>query len=412
MDSLTQMALGAAVGELVLGRKIGNKAMFWGAVGATIPDLDILANPFLSDAYSVKFHRGPSHSFFFAAIFSAFAAYVMVRYFNSPLFHKKWWRLMWKYIFTGLPVALGMGILIAGVGTLSFTALLTLSLILGFTAFLAYRRSPVHQQNFEQPDYRQWYWFYFWVIATHIVLDICTTYGTQALWPFTDYPFALDNISIVDPVYTIPLLFSSLIASFFSRSDSRRKIFNRLGLVVSSLFIIFTLFNKSQVHSVFEQTLETEELVYQKTKITPTLFNNLLWYGVAELDEHFVMGYYSVLDEQAEFSDMQFIPKNHHLLEPYPHSPDLRHLKWFSRGYFSVEAANGVYYWYDLRFGNIDFTGGEPELRSPFYFELIPDREKGELKVRRSRPDFRGDVGEIWSTYWERVWGISAVRDQ
>jgi membrane-bound metal-dependent hydrolase YbcI (DUF457 family) len=98
---------------------------------------------------------------------------------------------MWKYIFTGLPVALGVGILIAGVGTLSFTALLILCLILGFTAFLAYRRSPVHQQNFEQPDYRQWYWFYFWVIATHIVLDIFTTYGTQALWPFTDYPFAL-----------------------------------------------------------------------------------------------------------------------------------------------------------------------------------------------------------------------------
>ena len=42
MDSLTQIVLGAAVGEVVLGRKIGNRAMLWGAVAGTIPDLDVM----------------------------------------------------------------------------------------------------------------------------------------------------------------------------------------------------------------------------------------------------------------------------------------------------------------------------------------------------------------------------------
>ena len=41
MDSLTQAALGAAIGEAVLGKKIGRKAAILGAIGGTIPDLDV-----------------------------------------------------------------------------------------------------------------------------------------------------------------------------------------------------------------------------------------------------------------------------------------------------------------------------------------------------------------------------------
>ena len=40
MDSLTQIVLGAAVGEVALGKKVGNKAMLYGAIAGTIPDLD------------------------------------------------------------------------------------------------------------------------------------------------------------------------------------------------------------------------------------------------------------------------------------------------------------------------------------------------------------------------------------
>ena len=41
MDSLTQIILGAACGEAVLGKKIGNRALLFGAIGGTIPDLDV-----------------------------------------------------------------------------------------------------------------------------------------------------------------------------------------------------------------------------------------------------------------------------------------------------------------------------------------------------------------------------------
>ncbi len=36
MDSLTQIVLGASVGEAVLGKKVGNKAILWGAIAGTL----------------------------------------------------------------------------------------------------------------------------------------------------------------------------------------------------------------------------------------------------------------------------------------------------------------------------------------------------------------------------------------
>ncbi|MGD8803873.1 MAG: metal-dependent hydrolase, partial [Gammaproteobacteria bacterium] len=41
MDSITQIALGAAVGEAVAGRQLGRRALLWGAICGTIPDLDV-----------------------------------------------------------------------------------------------------------------------------------------------------------------------------------------------------------------------------------------------------------------------------------------------------------------------------------------------------------------------------------
>lgn len=70
MDSLTQIVLGASVGEAVLGKKVGNKALLWGAVAGTIPDLDVLSNHFLDTVTAIEVHRGFSHSIFFALLFA------------------------------------------------------------------------------------------------------------------------------------------------------------------------------------------------------------------------------------------------------------------------------------------------------------------------------------------------------
>tara|TARA_R100000935_G_C2825143_1_gene161844 strand:+ start:231 stop:1226 length:996 start_codon:yes stop_codon:yes gene_type:complete len=69
MDSVTQIVLGAAVGEAVLGKKIGNKAMLLGAIAGTIPDLDVLSSHFTDTVTALEIHRGFTHSFVFAISF-------------------------------------------------------------------------------------------------------------------------------------------------------------------------------------------------------------------------------------------------------------------------------------------------------------------------------------------------------
>ncbi len=72
MDSLTQIILGAAIGNAVAGRKLKNKALFYGALAGTIPDLDIVVGMFVDPIKAVEIHRGLSHSVFFALILAGF----------------------------------------------------------------------------------------------------------------------------------------------------------------------------------------------------------------------------------------------------------------------------------------------------------------------------------------------------
>ena len=81
MDSLTQLVLGAACGEAVLGKKIGNKALVLGAIGGTIPDLDVLANFVLDQLDALAFHRGPMHSLLFACIFPFIIAFFIKKFY-------------------------------------------------------------------------------------------------------------------------------------------------------------------------------------------------------------------------------------------------------------------------------------------------------------------------------------------
>lgn len=67
---MTQITLGAAVGQTVLGKKVGNKALLWGALVATVPDLDVVPGYFMETVARIAFHRGPTHSLIFCLLVS------------------------------------------------------------------------------------------------------------------------------------------------------------------------------------------------------------------------------------------------------------------------------------------------------------------------------------------------------
>jgi inner membrane protein len=79
LDSLTQIVLGASVGEAVLGKKIGNKALLYGAIAGTIPDLDVLTNYFTDTITAIELHRGFSHSILFCILLSPLLGWTVAK---------------------------------------------------------------------------------------------------------------------------------------------------------------------------------------------------------------------------------------------------------------------------------------------------------------------------------------------
>jgi inner membrane protein len=94
MDSLSQIVLGAAVGEAVLGRKIGARAALWGALAGTVPDLDIFFHYTHSFIEAQDLHRGFSHSFTFSLLFAPLLALLMSRFHRKrEIPYKSWFWL-------------------------------------------------------------------------------------------------------------------------------------------------------------------------------------------------------------------------------------------------------------------------------------------------------------------------------
>jgi inner membrane protein len=101
MDSLTQLTLGAAVGELVLGNKVGRKAAIWGGFVGTLPDLDVLADPFLNEIQALSFHRGISHSLVFTVLASPVLGWMISRiHRSSQVTWRAWSQLVFWCLLT------------------------------------------------------------------------------------------------------------------------------------------------------------------------------------------------------------------------------------------------------------------------------------------------------------------------
>lgn len=90
MDTLTQMALGAAIGEAALGRRAGNKAIVWGAVAAALPDLDVLV-PWGDVVKSFTYHRSASHSVLVLAALTPLFVWMITKIHPREVGHRKRW---------------------------------------------------------------------------------------------------------------------------------------------------------------------------------------------------------------------------------------------------------------------------------------------------------------------------------
>ncbi|MBL0056516.1 MAG: metal-dependent hydrolase [Chitinophagaceae bacterium] len=79
MDSITHLALGACMGEAFAGKKLGKKAMLWGAIAQSAPDIDFLSAFWLDTPSALLAHRGFTHSFLFFFLITPLFALIAER---------------------------------------------------------------------------------------------------------------------------------------------------------------------------------------------------------------------------------------------------------------------------------------------------------------------------------------------
>ncbi len=80
MDSITHLALGACMGEAFAGKELGKKAMLWGALAQSIPDIDFVSSFWMDTTSALLAHRGFTHSFLFCLLIAPVMALVAERW--------------------------------------------------------------------------------------------------------------------------------------------------------------------------------------------------------------------------------------------------------------------------------------------------------------------------------------------
>jgi inner membrane protein len=93
MDSLTHIVLGAAIGDRILGRKIGRKAAWIGALAKTFPDFDLFTSGLNDPRKYILYHRSYTHSFFVELLTAFPMAALCWLLFRKAIPYKQWFWL-------------------------------------------------------------------------------------------------------------------------------------------------------------------------------------------------------------------------------------------------------------------------------------------------------------------------------
>ena len=113
--------------------------------------------------------------------------------------------------------------------------------------------------------------------ATHGLLDSCTSYGTYLYWPFSNERVAWHVISIVDPLFTLPLLFGVVWAM---RKRAAR--ITRAFVVLALAYMGFGVFQLHRAESVYAGVIAERGHAASGVEVKPSLGNNILlyWFSV------------------------------------------------------------------------------------------------------------------------------------
>jgi inner membrane protein len=329
MDSLSQVALGAAVGVAVMRRRVPVwQSALWGAACGTLPDLDAFIDHG-DPVRNMTFHRAESHALFYLTLV-------------APL------------------IAL----------------------------------APAWLHRRAAAGFRRW-WLAVWLaLVTHPLLDAMTIYGTQLLLPFTDYPFGVGSIFIIDPLYTLPLLIGVMAA--LALRSRRGLVWNAAGLALSTAYLGWSFVAQTHVEGIARDSLVAQGIVAERLFVGPAAFSTVLWRAVAVTPNYHYEGFYSLLDPVPRFRFDAF-PRNPALFEALKDEWPVKRMAWFSHGFFKMQERDGVAVISDLRMGQEPgyvFSFAVAQRTSPQFRPITPRSDGGRI-----------DIARAWAWYWPRLLG-------
>lgn len=190
-------------------------------------------------------------------------------------------------------------------------------------------------------------------LITHPILDSLTSYGTQLLWPITT-PYAVSSISIVDPLYTVPLLLAALCALVLGSSErwrGRARAGAIGALVISTLYLGWGFGLQGKLMQDVKAQLAAQSISGAHVLVTPTLGNSVLWYVLAVDKDQAYYGWRSLLEPSDAPLELTRLERGSAQLDKLDNQVFAKRLQAFSNGFYQVTREGGRLVLSDLRMG-------------------------------------------------------------
>lgn len=185
-------------------------------------------------------------------------------------------------------------------------------------------------------DFKTNYFFSFLGYATHGLLDACTSYGTQLFWPFSDYRVAWNNVSIIDPLFTLPILAFVLFSLF-----KKEKNWSRIGIAYALFYLLIGVWQNKRAEEAGYQLAKERGHNPVRLVAKPSFGNLILWRIVYEYDDYFYTDAIRLNSSTKIFNGEKV--KKLNLQNDFPwisessqHFKDIEKFKWFSLDFLAI----------------------------------------------------------------------------
>ena len=180
------------------------------------------------------------------------------------------------------------------------------------------------------------YTFAFLGYASHGLLDACTSYGTQLFWPFSTARVAWNNVSIVDPLFTLPLVILVAVAAIWQRRRMAR-----LALIFALSYLMLGVIQHQRAESALLELAEQRGHTPLRFTIKPSFGNLILWKLIYEYEGRFYVDAARVVLNTSiiEGHSISRLVVSDHFPSLSPDSVqahDLERYRWFSDDYLAI----------------------------------------------------------------------------